>query len=470
MNKNDELIGNVSAIGSNMEGIVRVNDFICFVPFAIIGEKIKFKVLKITKNIAFCKLLEVLTPAEERVRPRCCVYEKCGGCQLQHLRYRDQLKMKTELVSDCLKKIANIEKKVSNCIKSDCEYEYRNKLQLPVRNTDFGDKIGFFAPNSHRIIEIVNCPLQQPWNSTVISAFNEYLSASKTPCYNEKTAIGLIRHLVVRAVDNHLLIVLVINGAELKDVDLLVEILSKKIGKFSLFLNVNTQNNNVILGEKFIHVYGKKFIETEEFDIKYQVVPESFLQVNNYVKRKLYLDVLKTVDADSETVVIDAYSGAGLMTALFGKTAKAVYGIEIVKEAVESAELLAKNNGLSSVVKNYVGSCEELLPNLIKQLRENNDKISVVLDPPRKGCDKKVLQAILSALPDKIVYVSCSPQTLARDLGVLTGSLHYEGNELKKSNDFTPIYNIEKIQPYDMFPQTKHVETLVCLTRVNHNI
>ena len=465
MNKNDELIGNVSAIGSNMEGIVLVNEFICFVPFAIVGEKIKFKVLKVTKNIAFCKLLEVLTPAEERVRPRCRVYEKCGGCQLQHLRYREQLKCKTELVKDCLRKIAGIDFAVQNTIKSEFEYEYRNKLQLPVRNTLNGDKIGFFAPNSHRIVEISECPLQQTWSSLVIEAFNEFILSENVSCYNEEKGVGLLRHLVVRAVDNHLIIVVVINGNDLPNTNELIEILSKKLNKFSLFINVNTENNNVVLGDKFIHVFGEKIVETQEFDIKYQVVPASFLQVNNYIKRKLYLDVLKTVDADSETVVIDAYSGAGLMTALFGKTAKAVYGIEIVKEAVESAELLAKNNGLSDTVKNYLAPCEELLPKLIKNLRQDNDKITVVLDPPRKGCDKKVLQAILETMPDKIVYVSCSPQTLSRDLGVLVGSLYYDGNELKKNSDFTPNYEITKIQPYDMFPQTKHVETLVCLTK-----
>ena len=174
MRKNDELIGNVSAIGSTMEGIVRIDNTVCFVPYALIGEKIKFKVLKTTKNIAFCKLLEVLTPAEERVRPMCKVYEKCGGCQLQHLRYKDQLKLKTELVSDCLRKIAGLDVKVNNTVKCDCEYEYRNKLQLPVRNSN-GNKIGFFAQNSHRIVEISECPIQKKWCSAIIEAFNSYI-------------------------------------------------------------------------------------------------------------------------------------------------------------------------------------------------------------------------------------------------------------------------------------------------------
>ena len=224
--------------------------------------------------------------------------------------------------------------------------------------------------------------------------------------------------------------------------------------------------NNVILGEKFNLLFGEPYYYTEEFGVKYKVVPESFMQVNGSVKRKLYTDVVRSLSSDLDTVVIDAYSGAGLMTALISQNAKKAYGIEIVKEAVDAGNVLAKENGLSSKVENVCAPCEEELPKLIARLKAENAKISVVLDPPRKGCDKLVLDAILSAKPDKVVYVSCSPQTLARDLGLLTGKLYYDGNELKKAVDSTPIYKIEKVQPYDMFPQTKHVETLVCLSRI----
>ncbi len=466
MRKNDELIGNVSAIGSNMEGIVRIENFVCFVPFALIGEKIKFKVLKVTKNIAFCKLLEVLTPAEQRVRPRCRVYGKCGGCQLQHLRYKDQLKLKTTTVKDCLKKIAGIDYEVLPCVKSDLEYEYRNKLQLPIRNDNGEVKIGFFAQNSHRIVEVLECPIQNSWCSDIISAIKEFITENKISCYDEFSGEGLIRHVVVRKVDLSLIITIVINGKSLPNYQELIRVLSLKFKKFSLFINENTESNNVILGDKFTLLFGEQSYYTEEFGIKYPVNVQSFMQVNNYVKSKLYSSVIDLINADQNTVVIDAYCGAGLMTAMLAKNAKMAYGIEIIREAVDAGNELAKQNGLESKVKNICAPCEEELPKLIAKLKAENDKISVVLDPPRKGCDKKVLDAILTANPDKIVYVSCSPQTLARDLGVLTGTLIYDGNELKKSTNVDAVYQIEKVQPYDMFPQTKHVETVVCLTKI----
>ena len=465
MRKNDEFIGNVSAVGSNMEGVIRLDNYVCFVPFALLGEKVKFKVLKTTKNIAFCKLIEVLTPAEQRVRPRCCVYGKCGGCQLQHLRYKDQLKVKTDTVFDCIRKISGLETEVLPCVKCDTEYEYRNKLQLPVRCDNGVNKIGFFALNSHRVIETDACPIQKPWSTDVIQVFKDFISETGVSCYNEQTGEGVIRHIVVRQVDLSLMITVVVNAKTLPNYQLLIEKLSYKFKKFSLFINENLEDTNVILGEKFTCVYGEPSYYTEEFGIRYEVVPQSFIQVNNFIKKKLYHDVIKTLNADSDTVVIDAYSGAGLMTALLSQNAKKVYGIEIVKEAVESADKLVKINGLSGKVQNICAPCEEELPTLIKKLRENGDKISVVLDPPRKGCDRKVLEAILTAKPDKIVYVSCSPQTLARDLGILVGSLQYVGNELKKSQEYEPNYKITKVQPYDMFCQTKHVETLVLIEK-----
>ena len=465
MKKNDEYIGKVVAIGSNMEGIVKVDGYVCFIPYALLGENVKFKILKVTKQVAFCKLIEVLTPAEERVRPRCCFFEKCGGCQLQHLRYKDQLKNKKELVHDCIKKISGLDLQVKNTISSEYEYEYRNKLQLPIRKTKLGNQIGFFAENSHRVVEIDNCAIQQNWCIAIISAIKEFIDKTKVTCYDEETSLGVLRHLVARQVNGKLCIVLVINANNLENKNSLIEILSKYFTDFSLYLNVNKTDNNVILGEKFIHIYGDLEIENTEFGIKYSVVPMSFIQVNDGVKHKLYADVIKTVDACNDTVVIDAYSGAGLMTAMLSKNAKYAYGIEIVKEAVEAADKLVSVNSITNV-KNVCAPCEDYLPTLIDKIKESGDKTVVVLDPPRKGCDVKVLSAILKCLPEKIVYVSCSPQTLARDLGILTDNLVYVSNELKKNEAPNPKYNITKIQPYDMFPQTKHVETLVCLEKI----
>ena len=465
MKKNDEVTGVVTALGCNFEGIVKVDNTVCFIPFALLGEKITFKVLKVNKNVAYCKLLEVLTPADERVRPLCKVFSKCGGCLLQHIKYKEQLKFKTNVVKDCFKKIAGLEVNVKNTVKSDAEYNYRNKLQLPVRTTDKGNLIGFFAENSHRIVPITECSIQKEWNTQIIEIFNDFIHKYNVSCYNEETKTGELRHIVVRSVEKTLIIVAVVNGNTLTNYDKLISMLQQRFMKFSFFINENTGDSNVILGNNFTLLYGEEKVNVEEFGIKYSIGAQSFMQVNDGVKSKLYLDVIKLLDLDSETTVIDAYSGAGLMTAMFATRAKKSIGIEIVQEAVNSANELAKQNGLVGKMTNYCAPCEDVLPKIIETQRLITDKISVVLDPPRKGCDRKVLEAILKSKPDKIVYISCSPQTLARDVGILTGSLYYDGKELKKAQNFNSEYQITHAQPYDMFPQTKHVETLVCLSK-----
>ncbi len=465
MRKNDEIIGIVSGIGSNSEGVIKIDNFVCFVPYALTSEKVRFKVLKVNKNIVYGKLIEVLTPAEARVRPRCAVYEKCGGCQLQHLKYSSQLKIKSKTVKDCLYKIAGIDVDVPTAVKSNFEYNYRNKLQLPIRSTDKGNKIGFFINNSHRIVEIENCPIQEVDTYKIINILKEFIKETNSTCFNEETGEGLLRHIVIKKVEDHLIFVLVINAETLKNSDKLIELLKNNYEKFSLFINVNKINNNVVLGEKYLKIYGDDCVFIEEFGIKYPVYPQSFMQVNNFVKLKLYSDVLKSLNLNKNTTVIDAYSGAGVMTAMLAKECNKAIGIEIVKEAVDSANILAKNNNLTDKMINYCGDCEELLPKIIKEESNFNKDVSVVLDPPRKGVEGSILSAILQAKPNKIVYVSCSPQSLARDLGILLGTLYYDGKELKKSENPTSLYEIAKIQPYDMFPQTKHVESVVCLKK-----
>ena len=466
MKKNDLITAVITATGSNGEGIVKIDDIVCFIPFACVGEKVVFKVLKVNKNIAFCKLVEVLTPAEFRVRPVCANYTKCGGCSLMHLKYSEQLKIKNSTVENCLKKIANITFKVNRTVKSQLETGYRNKMQLPVRFDGENVKIGFFAENSHRIVEVENCPIQNSICNKVISITKRFIKEFNISCYNESENIGILRHIVCRTVGENTLIVAVINGRILPCADKFIETLKSEIQNFSLFLNINNNNNNVILGDEFILLYGEKEYYGFDCGIKYPVNPASFIQVNDGVRSKLYSDVIKTLNADENSVVIDAYSGAGMMTAMIAKTAGKVYGIEIVKEAVEASNELIKINDLESKVINVCGACEEVLPNLCNDLEKESREFMLVLDPPRKGCHLNVLNAILKVKPKKIVYVSCSPQTLSRDLGILLGTLKYnEKGELVKSNAENGLYEIESVTPYDMFPQTKHVESVVCLTR-----
>ncbi len=466
MKKNEEKVGTVVALGSNGEGIIKQDGAIVFVPFALVGEKIKYKVLKVTSKCVFGKVLEVLTPAEMRVRPACPVFSKCGGCHLQHIRYANQLKIKEENITNCFKKIANIEVDIKSAVKGDYEYRYRNKLQLPVSSTANGTKIGFYAENSHRVIPIEDCLINAPWTKDIITAFNEYIKEFDIKGYNEFDGSGELREIVVKEIKGKLIITAVVLHENITGIERLIEILKDKIKyKFSFYLNVNDKDTNVVYGEKFILLHGPAEYSAEMLGIKYKIGVQSFMQVNDCVCGKLYSAVRDALSADENTVVIDAYSGAGLMTAFLAKNAKKAIGIEIVKEAVECANELAVKNGLDGKIINYLGKCEEILPEVIKNETANNQKVCVVLDPPRKGCDIKVLNALIENNVDKIIYVSCKPSTLARDVGLLVGSLKVVDGEIKRSEDYSPRYSVASVRPFDMFANTKHVESVVCLTR-----
>jgi 23S rRNA (uracil1939-C5)-methyltransferase len=466
MKKNEEKVGTVVALGSNGEGVLKQDGTIVFVPFTLVGEKIKYKVLKVTSKFAYGKVLEVLTPAEMRVRADCPVFSKCGGCHLQHVKYANQLKIKEEAVANCFKKIANLELDVKPTLKGDVQYRYRNNLQLPVSYTPKGTVIGFYVENSHRVVPIDDCLINAVWTENVIKSFNRYINELDIKGYNENDCSGELREITVKEVKGKLIITAVVLDKNLRGVDRLIEILKEEVKyKFSLFLNVNNADTNVVYGDEFFLVHGPAEYSAEMLGVKYKTGVRSFMQVNDYVCCKLYSAARDAVSADDDTVVIDAYSGAGLMTALLAKNAKKAYGIEIIKEAVDCANELAVKNGLENKITNYLGKCEEILPDLVKKHKDEN--VCVVLDPPRKGCDIKVINALLESKPNKIVYVSCKPSTLARDVGLLVGSLQVINGEVKKVAEYMPNYEISFVRPFDMFAQTKHVETLVCLTRKN---
>ncbi len=467
MQKNDEREGTVISVGMNGEGVLKDDGKVVFVPFSLPGEKIRYKVLKVDGNVAYGKILEVCTPAEDRVRPKCPVFGKCGGCQLQHVKYPDQLKIKQEKVKTCFSKIAFSELEINPCVKSKNEYRYRNKLQLPVSVDAFGNTItGFYADNSHRIVPIEDCPINAPWTADAIKAFKEYFKIAGVCGYDEKTGRGDIREITVKDVKGSLIFTVVSVKDELKNADIFIDILKKHFTcEFSLFFNVNKSTGNVIYGEKFKLLYGSKTFSSDMLGVKYAAGVKSFMQVNDYVCAKLYGTVCDLACADENTVVIDAYSGAGLMTAMLAKRAKKAIGIEIEPEAVRLANELALNNGLSQKISNYLGKCEEIMPDIIKKEVLDGDKTVLVLDPPRKGCDLKVIDAVIRSGIEKIIYVSCKPSTLARDVGLITGTLEWGENGVKKVENPILRYRVDSVTPFDMFSQTKHVETVVSLTK-----
>ncbi len=466
MKKNEEKVGVVVGLGSNGEGVLKEDGTVVFVPFALVGEKIRYKVLKVTSKCAYGKVLEVLTPAEMRVRATCPVFTKCGGCNLQHVKYFNQLKIKEDIIANCFKRIANLSVEIKPTVKGDDEFRYRNKLQLPVQETSNGTIIGFYAENSHRVVGIDDCLINAPWTANVIKAFKTYFEEFNIKGYNELDKSGDIREITVKEVKGNLIVTAVVLNENIHGTDRLVEILKQHLKyTFSLYLNVNDADTNVVFGEKFILLYGAPDYMGEMLGIKYRIGVRSFMQVNNSVCCKLYSAVRDAVSADEQTVVIDAYSGAGLMTALLAKNAKKAIGIEIIPEAVKCANDLAVKNNLQDKICNYLGKCEDILPDLIKEERVKNSKICVVLDPPRKGCAYSVIKSLIDNDIDRIVYVSCLPSTLARDVGLLVGSLENIDGEIKRVNDYTPRYEISLVRPYDMFANTKHVETLVVLTK-----
>ena len=467
--KNHEFTGTVESFGSNGEGIVHRGETVFFAPFTVVGEKARFKALKVKGRIGYAKPLEILTPADERVRARCPVFTKCGGCQLQHLRYSAQLKLKAKTVQDALYKIAGISCKVPLTVKSENQFEYRNKLQLPVGLDTKGETvIGFYAERSHRIVPVSHCPIHPSWAEDIISVFKKYIQKYNVRGYDEASRRGTLRHIVVREVEGAFIVTVVTRGEALPAKEALAAMLAEKFNRFALWQNVNDKDTNVIFGDKFELVAGEERFSASECGIRYEAGPNTFLQVNPGVCRKLYDRAARCAAQSGAETAIDAYSGGGLLTAMLARSVGKAYGIEVVREASECADALRAMNKLEGRMVNICGRVEEVLPSLLQSL--DAQKTFLLVDPPRKGVDRAVIRAILDSGIRHVAMISCNPSTMARDAGILTGALIEEGNELKKNSAYTAegldgYYRLVSVQPFDMFPQTKHVETLVCLER-----
>jgi 23S rRNA (uracil1939-C5)-methyltransferase len=507
LQKNSEYMGKVTALGSEGEGIINIDGDTAFVPLCLTGEEVSFKALKVKGGIAYGKLTEVHTLSPDRVQPVCPVYEKCGGCQLQHMNYSAQLNFKRQSVANCLKKIGGIDTPVGDVVPSEKQYYYRNKLALPIGKTaDGGNAVGFYALRSHRIVPIHTCPLQQSWTDDVISALYEFMRGGKVNAYDEVTKKGDLRQVVGREIKGKYIITIV--AAHKVQLTELEKLLEKSLKKFTLLLNVNASEGNVIFGKEWHVIRGDGFFVGEDEGIKFKAGANTFLQVNDDVRSKLYSAVVAEV-SNKNAVALDLYSGGGMLTAMLAKNCKAAYGIEIVSEAVACADELKEMNDLQDKMFNICGKVEDNIAKVFAQT-EGAERV-IVCDPPRKGMERSVVKAIRQSGADKVVLISCNPATLARDLGLLCGTLREDASgQITKSiphpNDKTttiadvsdnknttladvsdnknttsaqtnnvqtvtsaqPIdndYKIISITPYDMFPQTKHVETLVLLCR-----
>ena len=449
IDKNREYIIKIDSYGHEGEGVGKINNFTVFVKGAIKGETVKIKLIKVNKTYGIAKLLEIIVPSQYREKPVCSIYKRCGGCNLQHISYTEQLNFKTQRVKDVMERVGKLEDaKIHNTIGMEFPYNYRNKVQLPVGSIDSEVVVGFYAPRYHDIINMEHCYIQSKLGDKVILILKEWMKENKIKPYDEKTHSGIIRHIMLREGfrTKEVMVVIVTNGAKLPNAKSLVQKLRENILNLkSVIQNINEDKTNVILGQKSITLWGQDTISDYIGDFRFNISPLSFFQVNPIQTEVLYNKAMEYADLNGDEIVFDAYCGTGTISLFLSKKAKMVFGVEIIPQAIDNANENKKENNVNNV-EFIVGKSEEEIPKLIKS-GINPDVI--VLDPPRKGCEESLLHAIAEAAPKKIVYVSCDPATLARDLRILE-DLNYRAVE---------------IQPVDMFPQSAHIETVVKLTK-----
>ena len=450
--KNDQVIINIEDIGTSGEGIGKHEGYTLFVNNTTIGDKALVKVMKTGKTYGFARLVEIMEPSVHRVKPRCPIADKCGGCQIMHMDYAKQLEYKEDKVRNCLTRIGDFtDIPMEPICGMDEPYYYRNKSQYPVgRNKEDNITIGFYAGRTHSIIDTEHCYIGAEINTPIIKFLRSFIEDYHIEPYNEEKHTGLLRHILIRVgfQTGEIMVCLVINGKEIPHKKELIEGLVKITDMKSICLNINTSKTNAILGDSIVGLWGETYITDYIGSIKYRISPLSFFQINPIQTEKLYSIALDYADLHGDETVWDLYCGIGTISLFLAQKAKQVYGVEIIPQAIEDARTNAKLNGIENV-DFYVGAAEDILP---RKHEEDNIKADViVVDPPRKGCDQSLLDTILTIAPEKIVYVSCDPATLARDLKYLCESM----------------YEIKKVRPVDQFGHSVHVECVTLLQRID---
>ena len=451
MKKNDTTIITIEDIGVNGEGIGKVDGYPLFVKDAIIGDTVEAKVTKPKKTYAYARMMKVLEPSPHRVEAKCPVSRQCGGCQIQEMSYERQLEFKEKKVKGNLERIGGFSTEfIEEIMEPICGMEepfyYRNKAQFPM-GTDKEGKIitGFYAGRTHQIIPQTDCALGVPVNKEILEKIVAFMNEYNVSAYEEETGKGLVRHVLIRYGfrTKEIMVCLVVNGDNIPQSEKLVETLAQIEGMTSISISINKERNNVIMGKTVKVLWGQGYITDYIGDVKYQISPLSFYQVNPVQTEKLYGQALEYAGLEGNETVWDLYCGIGTISLFLAQKAKSVYGVEIVPQAIDDAKQNAKINGCTNT-EFFVGRAEEVLPRAYEKHQVYADVI--VVDPPRKGCDESLLNTMVQMKPERIVYVSCDSATLARDLKILCES----------------GYQLEKARCVDMFPMTVHVET-VCL-------
>ena len=452
LKKNEEYIVDIIDNGFQGEGIAKIDGITVFVDQALKGEKIKIKILKVQTNFAYGKILEILEKSNNRINEECTTYKRCGGCNLRHIKYEETLNIKKAIVENCLYKALKREVAVNDVIGMKNPLYYRNKLQYPVGTNKEGIPVmGVYSSRTHNIIPTEECFIQNRECQIIANDIFKFIKENKISAYNEQTLKGTLRHIIIRIgiKTEEVLVTLVVNDNNLKKEKELVEELTEKHKNIkSIVKNFNTKNTNVILGDKTEVIYGDGYIYDILGDYKFKISPLSFYQVNPIQTEILYNTAIKFVGATSERaqndIALDLYCGIGTIGIFASKYFKKLYGIEIVEQAIEDAKYNAKINGIENI-EFFAGDVEKILPKVIE--RDNIKPNVVFVDPPRKGLDTKTIEVLKELEPNKIIYISCNPATLARDISLLEEK-----------------YELGKVQPVDMFPYTTHVE---CVSVMN---
>ena len=460
MKKNDVVTVEVTDIGIGGEGIGKVDGYILFIKDAVIGDTVEVKVMKAKKNYGYARLMRIVKESAFRVSARCPEARRCGGCQIQEMDYRKQLEFKNTKVRNNLIRLGSVEEELLDQIMEPIAgmeepFRYRNKAQFPIGVDKEGNLIaGFYAGRTHQIIPVPNrdCVLGVPENKVILDQILDYMREEKISAYDEKNHSGLVRHILTRIgfTTGEIMVCLIVNGTkkQLKHIDKLVDDLKTIEGMTSIIVNTNTDKTNKILGLRCETVWGQDYIEDYIGNIKYQIGPLSFYQVNPQQTKVLYSKALEYAELKGQELVWDLYCGIGTISLFLAQKAKQVYGVEIIKEAIDDARRNAALNHMDNV-EFFVGKAEEVVPAQYEKTGIHPDVI--VVDPPRKGCDAILLNTMLDMAPKRIVYVSCDPATLARDLKILC--------EEK--------YTLEKVSVVDQFSHSVHVESVCALKRVD---
>ncbi|MBC1578695.1 23S rRNA (uracil(1939)-C(5))-methyltransferase RlmD [Listeria seeligeri] len=445
LKKNQSVEITIEDLTHDGNGVGKIDGYPLFIPNTLPGEKVTAKIIKLNKNYGFARMENLEVVSAERVEPPCAVYSKCGGCSLQHLSYVGQLAFKRNQVEETMKRIGKLNVEVKETLGMENPWRYRNKSQVPVGFVNGKLTAGFYQKRSHEIIDMSTCLIQSEQGDFAVQKTREVLAKYGTEPYDEKTGKGDIRHIMTRFAHTtgQLMLVLVTTKDRLPFKEEIIRDLTEQLALTSIVQNINPQKTNVIFGDRTKTLWGKDIIEDTIHGIRFAISARSFYQVNPLQTEVLYQQAIEAAELTGEETVIDAYCGIGSISLCLAKKAKHVYGVEIVDQAIQDARANAELNNLNNTTFE-TGKAEEVIPTWYKAGIVAD---VLVVDPPRKGCDEKLLQTILAMKPKKVVYVSCNPGTLARDMKILSDG-GYEANQ---------------VQPVDMFPMTTHIEAVTVL-------